>query len=326
MAILRLVLILSLAAAAADREPAPPRYSIESLGGGRVQALNDSGGIIGSDGAPGRPRAFVQVRGRRQYVEGLGEFGGHAAAVNAAGVVAGTAWEAATQPFGFAWRDGVTTRLPVPDGMRSASAFDLNGRGDFVGHGRLGERQVALAWSGDSVRILPALIDGGSASARAINDSGWIAGNAMGAGNRYRPVLWRGGAPVDLGAPADAIAIPVDVNEHGQVVGSLNTGIATARAFLWENGEMTDLAPGTYAEAAAINDSGQVVGRAAPGSDTTRPVLWEGGRMVYLDELLPRGHGWSLLHVTDINNQGWIIGMGRSPEGLTEAWLMKPVR
>jgi probable HAF family extracellular repeat protein len=124
-----------------------------------------------------------------------------------------------------------------------------------------------------------------------------------------------------------AAIVPHDLNERGQVVGSAQMRMGRLRAFLWENGTMTDLTPeGGMATPRAINDSAQVVGYASTGSGLSRPVLWEGGRMVYLDELLPPDAGLRLIDARDINNRGWILGIARLPDDKVEAVLLKPER
>lgn len=71
---------------------------------------------------------------------------------------------------------------------------------------------------------------------------------------------------VDLGAGDNSEA--GGVNAHGQIVGTRTVGGAQ-RAFLWQNGTITDLGllPGmTYSQASDINDAGQVVGFSGLGT------------------------------------------------------------
>jgi probable HAF family extracellular repeat protein len=320
--ILPLILMLTPALAAAQ---VPARYTVERLGDVNAMRLSDSGTVVGMQGSMEESRPFVQGAGGRRYLEGL--TGGSAYRVSEAGGGVGPGREGRSF-FAFTWRDGVTTRLPVPEGVASSQAYGVNGRGDVVGRGSLGGgNAVALAWSGGTVRSLPPLVPGKSAAAEAINDAGWIVGHARAADDEPHAVLWRDGRVEDLGTMGAASIVPHDLNERGQVVGSAQMRMGRLRAFLWENGTMTDLTPqGATATAKGINDSGQVVGNVATGSELARPVLWAGGRMVYLDEMLPADAGLRLIDTRDINNRGWILGIAQLPDGKVEAVLLKPER
>jgi probable HAF family extracellular repeat protein len=281
--------------------------------------------VVGMHGSMEESRPFVQGAAGRRYLEGM--TGAHAYRVSESGVVVGTGWEGRSS-FAYTWRDGVATRLPVPEGVGSSEGYGVNERGDAVGRGSLPRGVgVALAWSGGTVRSLPPLVSGKSAAAEAVNDAGWIVGHARAADDEPHAVLWRDGRVEDLGTMGAASIVPNDLNERGQVVGSAQMRMGRLLAFPWENGTMTDLtSAGGMAKARAINDSGDVVGNASMGSDMARPVLWAGGRMVYLDEMLPADAGLRLIDTRDINNRGWILGIARLPDGKVEAVLLKPER
>ena len=68
------------------------------------------------------------------------------------------------------------------------------------------------------------------------------------------------------------------INNRGQVVGSAYTASGDYHAFLWEDGEMTDLGTlpgGSFSFAQAINNRGQVVGfYSRTASEIQHAILW----------------------------------------------------
>ena len=94
----------------------------------------------------------------------------------------------------------------------------------------------------------------------------------------------------------------------------------TSRAFLWEDGVMTDLGvlPGTQQSSAeAINEKGQVVGNAYGGG--FHAFLWEKGKMIDLGTL--PGDVQSM--ATSINDRGQVIGssIGGPPNSRPHAFI-----
>src|SRR5262249_43899797 len=66
-----------------------------------------------------------------------------------------------------------------------------------------------------------------------------------------------------LGTFGGTSASPADINNAGQIVGSIyRQDVNAERAFLWDNGAVTDLGTpgGSSSRASAINDRGQVTG------------------------------------------------------------------
>jgi probable HAF family extracellular repeat protein len=72
------------------------------------------------------------------------------------------------------------------------------------------------------------------------------------------------------------------INNRGQVVGSssLTSPQEEGNAFLWEDGEMTDLGTlgGNFSQAFGINSRGQVVGWSTTASGYDHAVLWNTAR------------------------------------------------
>jgi probable HAF family extracellular repeat protein len=179
---------------------------------------------------------------------------------------------------------GQLTQLPPLPGDSVSSATALNDRGQVVGISGSCDRAVgrfsarhAVLWENGTVRDLGTL--GGVAwnTPMAINQQGDVAGFSNvsasdGGGFNARAFLWtRGGGIQDLGTlPGDALSQALGINERRQVVGiSCSAGFASCRAFLWQDGVMTDLnalaergSPHHLYTANDINDLGQITGEA----------------------------------------------------------------
>ena len=101
----------------------------------------------------------------------------------------------------------------------------------------------------------------------------------------------------DLGTLGGHDSFGWGINASGQVVGQAYTGADWSyNAFLYSNGTMTDLGPGT---ARGINDSGQVVGE----GDNGHAFLYTNGTMTDLGTL-----GSSSSEANGINASGQVVG------------------
>lgn len=146
--------------------------------------------------------------------------------------------------------------------------------------------------------------------------------------------IWQNGKFRDLGTlPRRAFSRAYGLNETGQVVGdsfsvsqALDGGHVKTRAFLWQNGRLTDLGslPGSNdSEARAINSRGQIIGYSyaqniKTGEESLRHAfLWQNGRMTKLGTL-PGGRQSA---ATAINNHGQIVGYSTSKNGNKHAVL-----
>jgi len=106
-------------------------------------------------------------------------------------------------------------------------------------------------------------LDSGAAG---LNDVGQVVGAChfydwMGHTHAYA-VLWDGGVPYALWPPDERECNAIDINNAGQIVGSMETPSGTREACLWDNAPALLLGTlgGEDSYAMAINNAGQIVG------------------------------------------------------------------
>ena len=98
----------------------------------------------------------------------------------------------------------------------------------------------------------------------------------------------------------------LDIDDHGQIVGSFETESHARHAAVWTNGLLRDLRTlgGEESVAYAINDAGQIVGGSQTESGVFHAFIWTEDQTV---DLHPSGFYFSL--ATDINSSGEVVGM-----------------
>ena len=192
----------------------------------------------------------------------------------------------------------------------------------LIGHG--------FVWQNGVVTDLGALSPTEQSAATWINDSGQISGASSNGlvdpllGIReIRAVLWQNGTILNLGTLGGNESLAGGVNNQGQVFGvAANTisdpyslfGWGTqTRAFLWQNGVMTDLGTlgGPDAIGGIVNDHGQMAGcsytndipNPTTGVPTLDPFLWRNGTMPDLGTL-----GGTSGCANFMNNRGSVVG------------------
>src|SRR6266850_782158 len=249
---------------------------VQDLGtlGGNISegfALNNSGQVVGDSQFSLDDFGFhaALFQGTNQF--DLGTLGGSfssASAINDSGQVVGASFLAGGAAFdAFLYANGSMLSLGDLGGFYS-SAFAINNNGVVVGE--------AATTNGEThgfVLTGPLLQDVGTfggtfSSAFKVNDAGQVIGAATTANDiETHAFLYTGGALLDLGTFGGVHTYPSDINNRGQVVGSSEGTDGNSRAFLWQNGVLTDLnslvpASGWVLETAGfINDAGRIVGQ-----------------------------------------------------------------
>jgi probable HAF family extracellular repeat protein len=212
-----------------------------TLGGRRsdAQAVNPSGYIAGYADTPSNQHACLWTPDL-QIVD-LGALGGsnsNGHGINSAAQVVGSSDVSGGQVHAFLWEDadGIGTGAPgtmydlgAPGGTR-ATAWEISDEGAAVGYAysssASGARRACLWDSSGSPHDLGVLDGGDWSEALALNESGWIAGEARTSTGELHGVIWSpGGQIIDLNdlLPEDSVwsrlQVAADLNNGGDVVG-----------------------------------------------------------------------------------------------------------
>jgi probable HAF family extracellular repeat protein len=238
----------------------------------------------------------------------LGTLSGHNSqgnAINLSGQVAGASNASKGGTDATLWTGKKATDLgalaPLSAGSYSI-AYGINDSGQVVGSWAAGVTAInngshPFLYSNGTITSLPEPSDltGASCEARAINNTGQIAGMCTDASGNAHLVMWRNGTVTDLGTIlhddlADLEAL--SMNNNGQIVGW--TAQSTT-GFLYSNGTITNLS-GFFPN--AINDNGVMVGGEQIDS---------GGTVQNLNSLIPANSGYQITYATAINDNGQIV-------------------
>ncbi len=167
-------------------------------------------------------------------------------------------------------------------------------------------------------------------TAYAINDGGQIVGRHSAGPNAFHAFSFLNGNTTDFSTLGGANGEALAINKHGLVVGDSNTAGGPAHAFVFDHSHLKDLGtlPGyeTASYARGINSSGDIVGE-SDSADQKRAFLATKGQLVELDKLAGNlsEAGFNSLDVAyGINEKGWIVGYGTTPDNLTAAFIAVP--
>jgi probable HAF family extracellular repeat protein len=183
--------------------------------------------------------------------------------------------------------NGEIRELPPLKGDTVAFAEGINDQGQVIGASGLCSNTAlppfvvaplaphAVLWEKDGTPVdLGSLVSGGKINiAGGINNLGEVDGGSQSSDGYPHAFLWTKSAGMkDLGTlPGDFFSSGTcchTINDKGQVVGFSFPGpLGSGRAFLWENGVMTDLntliprdSPWYLQSALSINEAGQIAG------------------------------------------------------------------
>ncbi len=238
---------------------------------------------------------FLWQYGRMFQLPTLGGNNGVAWAISSGGEVAGFAENSIPDPGCPApqvlhfepvvWEKGVIHELPTVGGDPDGIAQQINGNGDVVGgsgicapfnlnflynlvpvHALLWEKGNAI----DLGNLGGQTGQAGGNIAYGINNPGEVVGNSDLPGDTtFHAFLWTKRTRMqDLGTlSGDVASVSISINDAGTVVGASLDANFNPRAFLWENGVMTDLntliagdSPLYLLTGCSINSRGEITG------------------------------------------------------------------
>jgi probable HAF family extracellular repeat protein len=166
--------------------------------------------------------------------------------------------------------------------LNYSEAYGVNDLSHVVGNSAINSFIHGFLWRSGQMTDLGALSGQVVSEARAINNTGLIAGKS-----NIFPVVWE----YDIADPNDApriqqLPIPagffsattIAVNDAGDVVGNAGSPNIDSHAVLWRDGMAIDLGvwPGShYSVANGINNLGQIIGTGTvAGDDLDHALMW----------------------------------------------------
>ncbi|MHC4742760.1 MAG: PEP-CTERM sorting domain-containing protein [Planctomycetota bacterium] len=293
----------------------------------------------------------------KYFITDLGEGSNDAMAINDHGQIVGHN----SQGLAYIWEDGILRELATPAGLQSR-AVEINNNGQVVGYYIDSTKDDrAVIWDSYGMHELPG---GPESQARAINDSGLAVGFARREGHGISASLWENLVLTDLGLLLTGTSRASDINNHGQVVGTV---YGDQNGYLWDpvegfilfgadclplrindheqillstskvgyqlydGGEITNIdasgSLGASVECGGINNAGQVAGILAADAWPFGDIfIWEEGEFHFIsNQFEPDTPGWQFVGATDINNKGQVVGSGFNPAGEYRGFLLTPV-
>jgi len=272
-------------------------FNLGTLEGGYESLANgvNSRGLVVGESLNTVPDPFLglQVRAflwQKEAMQDLGTLGTGTDAVayfvNEPGQIAGASFTNTTINSAtgvptedpFLWVNGTMYDLGTLGGTLGFPNAINNG-GQVIGQSNLAGDSTNHPFLWDK-RGNPPLADlgtlgGDNGYASRINDAGAVVGTADLPGSQtHHAFLWQKGVGMtDLGTVgSDPCSGSLGINSRGQVVGFSSTCAVNAHAFLWEDGQITDLNIFNYSGSGLqqlllaynINDSGEIAGLGVP--------------------------------------------------------------
>lgn len=247
---------------------------------------------------------------------------GTAWAVNSRGQVIGT------QSGVVAWVDGQRVAAPPEVGAGNVSSMDLNDRGQAVigltsySTNPVTSRVVVWEIGGRATEIDLDLPPDTWVSQVGINERSQVMVSALTLSPlAIRNYLWDGEvvdlSPIRVGGASGRNS--KTVNDHGHIIGLVDTAEGVTHGVLWRDGETTDLGTlgGDLSVPMAINNHDEIVGYSTTADGEQHAFLWRDGEIYDLGVLA--GEGMSRAH--EITDSGYVLGTLTRPDGTAQDLL-----
>lgn len=200
--------------------------------------INNVGQVAGRSFGPGRTHAFVWTpgTGMQQLDPVSGSQISEAYAINQGGLAVGESLNTTTvKTQGTLWSGGIAQALPYLAGGDNGNALDINDAGVAVGWSTdVTHRQRAVIWTGgvaQDLGVLPGMTD---SAAVAINNFGVVVGVSG-----TTSFIWTSATGMidantllEPTTPANWRIRISDINDLGEITGTLNRGDPFGHAFL----------------------------------------------------------------------------------------------
>jgi probable HAF family extracellular repeat protein len=298
-----------------------------------ARGLNNTGQVTGKGQAPdGAIHAFLYTDG---VMHDLGHLGGGwsqdiGEAVNESGHIAGYSDYGDDGQGAFLYRGPGDVEFLGTLGGNFSWAEDVNDFDQVVGRASIdGFDTHAFIWQ-DGVMTDLGTLGGDFSNANAVNNVGQVVGRSDSDPDEhyvlYQAFIWEAGVMTRIGDEYQG-GNARDINDLGQVCGTASFA-GWPYPYRWSEEEGMVPLPtlgwwenDTY----AINNAGDIVGYAQTGSGSSsyRAALWTDGEIINLSDLMA-DTGWTLTQAYDINDQGWIVGRGVTPENKVHGFMLVP--
>lgn len=275
-------------------------------------------------------QAFVWKDGKLRALGFLpGGSSSFANGVSAGGtVIVGFGKDSERMQRAFRWEDGVFDLLG--NTRSAASAVSSDGKVVVGSVGGLGKKRSFLYKEGE-MSILSTLGGAWSSPNGICSDGSVLVGSSKDSEKRQRAYRCQNGRMVDLGTLGGESSVAKRISADGSiVVGSSLNAQGKQRACRWINDKPTNLGTlgGPHSYARDVSADGTIaVGYSFTATGEKEAFIWDlehGMRSLVkvLSDILPKG--WKLEEADAISDDGQVIaGIGLSPEGRIEGWIVR---